>query len=173
MPCFWEPEPVLRRIDVGCGPRKVGAIGIDRLRYPGVDVVADAEALPLLDGSVDHLRYCHVLEHVNMAMALREAWRALRPRGGVEIRVPHFSSVAAWADPTHRRGYALRTWDYFERGEYDLPQFRVCRSRLHFKPLGHYPLLDWLINLQPLFFERHLCYWVGGCHEVSVEMEKI
>lgn len=163
----------MRCLDVGCGPRKQDRWGLDVLVYDGVDVVASAEYLPLLAGRVDQLRYWHVLEHVDLVKALHEAGRVLRPGGRVLIRVPHFSSVAAWADPTHRRGYALRTWDYFKRGEYDLPQFRVCRSRLHFKPLGHYPLLDWLINLQPLFFERHLCYWVGGCHEVSVEMEKI
>lgn len=161
------------RIDVGCGPGKVGSFGLDRLRYSGVNVVADAEALPLRAGSAASLRYCHVLEHVDMVRALREAWRVLRLGGTVEIRVPHFSSVASWADPTHRRGYALRTWAYFERGEYGLPKFRVRRCRLHFKPMGQYPLLDWLVNLWPLFFERHLCYWFGGCHEVSVEMEKV
>lgn len=158
--------------DIGCGPAKQDRWGMDRLPYPGVSVVADAEHLPLLAGSVSRLRYWHVLEHIDLVLALREARRVLRPGGRVLIRVPHFSSVAAWADPTHRRGYALRTWDYFAEGKYDLPRFRIRRRRLHYKPMARYRVLDWLINLLPALFERHLCYWVGGCHEVSVELEK-
>ena len=159
-------------LDLGCGRASQEHWGLDRLPYAGVSVVGDVERLPLLSDSLRKVRFCHVLEHVDLVGALREAWRVLQPGGRALVRVPYFSSVASWADPTHRRGYAYRTWGYFERGEYDLPRFRVVHCRLHFKPYGQYLFLDVLINLAPAFFERHLCYWVGGCHEVSVELEK-
>jgi len=55
-----------------------------------VDIVARAEELPLLDGSVDFVLSSHVLEHLwQPVAALREWARVTRPGGYVFAIIPH------------------------------------------------------------------------------------
>ena len=160
-------------LDVGCGPTcRPHFAGVDLEPYLGVKVVGSAEALPFRDGSVDLVSLDHVVEHVDLVEALREAHRVLRPGGWVELWAPHFSSVAAWVDPTHRRPVTWGTWDYFARGDYGLPVFQVRWRRLYWQPRGKHQWAVPLVNMWPRFFERHLAYLVGGCHEMGVVLKK-
>ena len=173
-----EKNQDFRKLDIGCGPNKrPGHYGIDRLEYPCVDKVWDVgeDGLRFLeDGCVDCVYASHLLEHVPFVPMLREIHRVLKVGGTAEIYVPHGSSVAGYADPTHiRPGYAFRTWDYVESGAYDLPSFRIVWRRLYFKPRGHHEWFTWIINHFPRFFERHLANALGGCHEVGALMEKV
>ena len=173
-----EKKQDFRKLDIGCGPNKrPGHYGIDRLDYPCVDKVWDVgeDGLRFLqDGCVDCVYASHLLEHVPFVPMLREIHRVLKVGGTAEIYVPHGSSVAGYADPTHiRPGYAFRTWDYVESGAYDLPAFRIVWRRLYFKPRGHHEWFTWVINHFPRFFERHLANAMGGCHEVGALMEKV
>ena len=166
------------KIDIGCGRnKKADYFGIDRLQLPGVDRVWDvaSDGLRFLeDESVDAVHASHLLEHVPFVPTLREIHRVLKVGGTAEIYLPHGSSVAGYADPTHiRPGYAYRTFDYIESGAYDLPAFRIIWRRLYFKPRGQYDWFTRLINLCPRFFERHLANALGGCHEVGALLEKI
>ena len=103
--------------DVGCGATKQveGAIGVDALPLPGVDVVASVdEGLPFADGSFDHVFAVHVLEHVeDMLRAMAELHRVLRPSGVLHVLAPWWRHVNAAADPTHRRPFAVETIAYF------------------------------------------------------------
>jgi SAM-dependent methyltransferase len=55
-----------------------------------VDVVSDAEQLPLATGSMDYLFSSHALEHCpNTLGVLREWQRVLRPGGRLVLRLPH------------------------------------------------------------------------------------
>jgi len=63
-------------LDIGCGVRKFGHIGIDRELKKGVDIVADARFLPFQDHSFDTLIMNHVLEHItDYDTALKEMQR--------------------------------------------------------------------------------------------------
>jgi len=56
-----------KRLDVGCGQRKLpGAIGLDRVALPGVDVVHDLNVLPypFPDNEFNEIYARHVIEHV-------------------------------------------------------------------------------------------------------------
>ncbi len=85
-------------LDVGCGIRPYEWIfeeqvseyvGVDSHAGAGVDVIAQAEALPFEDASFDCLLCSQVLEHANDPYAaMREAWRVLRP-GGVAFVSTH------------------------------------------------------------------------------------
>jgi SAM-dependent methyltransferase len=103
--------------DIGCGATKQvdGAIGVDAVPLPGVDVVASVDAgLPFADESFDHVFAIHVLEHVeDMLRAMAELHRILRPTGLLHVLAPWWRHVNAAGDPTHRRPIAVKTIEYF------------------------------------------------------------
>ena len=115
-----------RVVDIGCGRggfvelcrRQLGdGLGLDNepaaariCREQGLPfVLADAERLPFIDGSLDVVRAKEIIEHLpNPRIMLAEIHRALRPGGLFLSRVPsHFSALYPignfWDDYTHVR----------------------------------------------------------------------
>ena len=88
---------------------------MDIARLPHVDLVADLDqALPFPDECFLEVSCLDVLEHVSdLTNSLREIHRVTRPGGSVIVRGPHFSSRAVYEDPTHRRGFTCRTFDFY------------------------------------------------------------
>jgi SAM-dependent methyltransferase len=112
------PAPPLpgRGLNVGCGhDRRAGYVNQDIAELPGVDLVCELgeEKLPVEDGAFDVILARDVLEHVDLVPALRELHRVLAPGGRLVISTVHFTSRNLWIDPTHRRGFSLRTLDMF------------------------------------------------------------
>lgn len=123
-------QPVV--VDLGCGPRKRGNLGIDIHPWPGVDLVCllGFDPIPLADGSVDEFKAFDFLEHLPGTVhywedgrwqvhsprihLLREIYRCLRPGGTFESQTP-VAPHATWAqDPTHTSPPWVReSWDYF------------------------------------------------------------
>jgi SAM-dependent methyltransferase len=105
-------------LDLGCGTAKeAGAVGVDNVSLPAVDVVHDLLDFPypFADGSAEQVYLKHVLEHFPLPDAqriLREVYRILEPGGVMHVRVPHVFSVAAWVDPTHRTGFAFGSAEF-------------------------------------------------------------
>jgi SAM-dependent methyltransferase len=110
----------LRALDLGCGDRKLpGAIGVDSLALPSVDVVHDLSVFPwpFETGSVDLVFANHFLEHAtDIVKTLAEIHRIMAPQGRVVIQVPYFRSVDAVTDPTHKHFFTARSLDYFIQG---------------------------------------------------------
>ena len=126
-------------LDLGCGTRKTpGAIGVDRIAAPGVDVVCDLNVgLPFADSTVQEIIASHVVEHVeDLSKTMEEIWRVCRPDAKVRIWTPHFSSgLASWSDPTHRRTLTSRTFEYFlpeSNSHYLRARFRIEVLNLHY-----------------------------------------
>jgi SAM-dependent methyltransferase len=141
------PSPSTRRpraIDLGCGTRKhSGAIGLDIVRLPGVDILVDVtRTLPFRESSIDEVYASHLVEHLEDLMGfMAEVHRVCRPNALVYLRFPHATTpYMIWKDPTHRRGVLLDTFDYFdpatldgrEFGYYHPAKFRMVRQRLTF-----------------------------------------
>lgn len=104
-------------VDLGCGTSKVsGAIGIDRLSLPEVDIICDFEkSLPLKSDSVDTLHASHVIEHVaNLIPFMEEVYRVCKPGASVFIVAPYYTSRGAFRDPTHVRFITEDTFQYFQ-----------------------------------------------------------
>jgi SAM-dependent methyltransferase len=121
-------------LELGCGRKKrAGAIGVDILADSDADVVHDLDVFPYPfgDDEWDRILCFDVLEHVQHFVAcVEEIWRIARPGATVEVSGPFMSSVNYFSDPTHRRAFTSRTFDYFIEGT---PSFRYGYSRARFR----------------------------------------
>ncbi|MCG6870655.1 MAG: methyltransferase domain-containing protein [Gammaproteobacteria bacterium] len=136
-------QPSILRLNLGCGRDiRSGFINIDINELPGVDLVADLNhcELPFESDTVQEI-ICHdILEHVsNYPRLLREIYRVLVPGGIVRIKVPHFSSWCAYADPQHNRYFSIRTFDFFtsessQPNYYDFAFRRIGLLKIAFEP---------------------------------------
>jgi len=115
------PEPAAPReavrVDLGCGHfKRKGFLGIDVDPDSAADIVCDLrEGIPLDDDAADVVAADNLLEHLGEGFRalMNEIWRVCKPTGRVEITVPLFPSQKAVADPTHRRYFTERTFEYF------------------------------------------------------------
>ena len=93
-------------LDIGCGRNKIpGAIGMDKIALPGVDVVHDLNSFPYPfgDSSFDEIYATHVIEHLDSIVgAMEEIHRLAKPNAKVVIVTPHYSDCSSWNDPTHK-----------------------------------------------------------------------
>jgi SAM-dependent methyltransferase len=100
-----------RVLDVGCGTSKYpGAVGVDVSPDTAADIVLDLDEMPyeaLEPESFDQILCQDVLEHVEAPMrVMEELHRIATPGGRIHIRTPHFSSLLAYGDPTHRHYFS-------------------------------------------------------------------
>lgn len=190
-------------LNLGCGKTRIpDSIGVDRVLISDfVDVVHDLDVLPypFPDAYVDEIHMYHVLEHLyNPIKKIEEIHRILKKGGILYIRVPHFSSMGAFTDITHVRPFGYYSFDPFlEDGYqnfYSDVRFEILEREI--KYLGLYPnkgfyekyihqnscpravrpfikILNFVINLRPMFFERIWCYYVGGATEVYFKLKKV
>jgi SAM-dependent methyltransferase len=103
------------------------------------------ERIPLREDSVDLIVAEHVLEHIGTPgktgcwfQMWGEFYRVLKPGGRVQFTCPYYSSVWAWADPTHTRAISEQTFLYLNQDAY-----RVGGSIPDFRPEFDFVLLEW------------------------------
>jgi SAM-dependent methyltransferase len=171
----WEAIVEIRKLDIGCGNRKMpGFIGVDRIALPGVDVIHDLNSIPypFRENTFDYIRIYHVVEHLeSIIRTMEEIYRIARPGAVVDIETPHFSDVASWQDPTHNWHLSSRSFNIFG-GDLEFSYCSTIRMVLEhcevrllkiFKYLG----FEWLINLEKRhyrlrflrrFWETYLCF---------------
>ncbi|MFB2771553.1 methyltransferase domain-containing protein [Pelatocladus sp. BLCC-F211] len=148
----------MKKLNLGCGKDiRPGWINLDCVKLPGIDIVHDLTSIPLPfeDNAFDEVLCQDVLEHIEYVPVLREIHRILKPGGKVTIRVPHFSSSDAYADPTHHRYFSIHTFRYFiledERSYYfDFHFSKIESIKLYFqKRLAYFYniFLEPIINL--------------------------
>jgi SAM-dependent methyltransferase len=71
--------------------------GVDKRSGPGVDQVADVEALPFADASVGTVLAFNLFEHVaRFWKGLDEVWRVLRPDGVLLMSCPFYFHIHAY-----------------------------------------------------------------------------
>jgi SAM-dependent methyltransferase len=150
----------LRCLSVGCGHNaRPGWTNLDLAPLPGVDVVHNLDDLPLpfADQSFDYIECHDILEHVReLPDVMRELHRITAPGGRLHVTGPHFTS-ATWAtDPTHRRAFAINTFEFFtadsilDRGYYfDFAFSRIEQRLIRFQKVRFLPwnyLVERLVN---------------------------
>jgi len=158
-----------KALDVGCGGRKLpGAIGMDILSLPGVDVVHDLNITPwpFSDHTFDLVFLNHALEHVESVIdTMNEIHRVLKPGGRAVIQVPYFRSVDAYTDPTHKHFFTSGTLDYVIQDthlaeyEYSGQRFRKCGFWFGWPHPSKNPLRQFLksfIHARPDTYDRSI-----------------
>lgn len=106
-------------LNLGAGAAPIpGAINVDLTKLPGVQVAYDLNILPWpwADASFDIIVARSVLEHLDLTLvqSVNECWRLLRAGGQLELKLPYWDHDHCWEDPTHRRGYSIGVFDYFD-----------------------------------------------------------
>ncbi|MFA6536510.1 MAG: methyltransferase domain-containing protein [Candidatus Paceibacterota bacterium] len=107
-----------KRLNLGCGHDiKSGWINVDSINLPGVDIVHDLNQLPLpfKNNQFEEILCQDVLEHLEYIPVLKEIHRILDVGGQIKIRVPHFTSRVNFMDPTHKKMFSIRTFDFFTK----------------------------------------------------------
>ncbi len=177
----------LRKLNLGCGyDIKPGWINLDSAKLPDVDVVHDIESFPwpFENESIDYISAHQLIEHVEYIPVLREAHRVLRKGGIFEIAVPHFTSRNNWIDPTHKKTFSIRTFEFFVENSrfgrdyyFDFAFSRIRHQRLTFEKswLLYNYLVEPMINLHPklaVFYEATVLRSFFPAESVIVELEK-
>ncbi len=105
----------------------------------GIDIVHDLNSYPWpwQDDSFDTVLAMDILEHLDdFVKAMEEIHRILKFSGLATIRVPYWNHSCAYIDPTHKRGYHERTFDFFDinsnyykiRSYYSSARFTIINS---------------------------------------------
>lgn len=180
-----QPGAPVRCLSVGCGHEaRPGWTNLDRAPLPGVDVVHDLDDVPLPfeDGSFDYIECIDILEHVReLPDVMRELHRILSPGGRIRIEGPHFTSYTWPTDPTHRRAFAINTFEFFSssslhaRDYYFDFAFRGVESRrIGFQKVWYQPwngLVEHLVNRSRKmqgFYEATFLARLFPAHKVEV-----
>lgn len=107
-------------LDAGCGHHKTpGAVGMDRRKVEGIDVVHDIEDFPwpFPDELFDRIIMSHVIEHINPKYGvevIEECWRVMKVGGILCLAMPYAGSEGHWQDPTHIKPWNRDTAWYFD-----------------------------------------------------------
>ncbi len=110
----------LPRLNLGSGrDRREGYVNLDLVAVPGVDVVASlgTTVLPFRDGAFGVVVCRDILEHVDVVPAMRDVHRITAAGGTVIVSAVHFTSRNLYVDPTHVRGFSVRTLEFFATGD--------------------------------------------------------
>lgn len=95
------------------------------------------DPIPLADNSVDIVIANHLIEHVGQQgdttewfFFWEEVYRVLKPSGALRFECPYYTSLWAWADPTHVRAISEMTFLYFNQDAYRaegsaIPRFQI------------------------------------------------
>jgi len=156
------------KLNIGCGKNICNDfINLDKVPFNDSVVQYDLEDFPypFPDNHFDEIRAWHILEHLSdLQQAMDELHRVCKPNAVLDIRVPYFSSQGAFNNPEHKRFFTWRTFEYF-------PKFKIEKRRLHFRsiPKGKTPIVDDLINLKPMLYQRLFC-WIFPIAELEVKL---
>lgn len=173
------PDPLPDVLHLGCGRQKyplAPALGVDGIPGPVVDLVwnLDRRPWPLPDGAFGKVYLVNVLEHLEDVIGvMEEVHRVCRSGAEVVILAPFASSHHLWTDPTHRRAFLSRSFQYFTSGFSD-ERFSYTGARFELLEVTYEKYEDWmwvyrpkrldrfllgLANRHKDLFERRFLYW--------------
>jgi SAM-dependent methyltransferase len=114
------------KINLGAGTDQFeGHVNVDFLPLPGIDIVHNLIDFPypFEDGVASHIKAVDVIEHLPnftkddrpmIIEFIEECHRILKPGGELYIQTPGYNAEFLWQDPTHVRGFHVKTMDLFD-----------------------------------------------------------
>lgn len=179
----------MRKLNCGSGDKAIpDTINVDISFEAKLDVQADIRNLPFRDSAFDEVFCLNTLEHfLDPVEVIEEIYRVCQRGADVFVEVPHFSGEASWGDPTHKRTFTSRSFDYFSDQHvyryYSVAKFNVVKKKLiYLKNVSKVPvvirpvafalsaMLTFLANLSPLVCEYFWCYWFGGFNVIQFQL---
>lgn len=173
------------KLNIGCGKDiKKCWINLDKIYIDDIDIVHDIEKyrLPFQDESFNEVLCKDVLEHIEYLPVMKEVYRILKKGGRLTIRVPHFTSRYSFSDPTHKKLFSIKTFEFFVLGrqidyyfDYHFNKLQRCRINFEKGPLIFNYLIESLINMTPRFqilFEATFLSRIFPAENLIVELIK-
>src|SRR6185369_14175754 len=118
------------------GPDRV-TLDADARLWPDVVCTLGKDPLPFADDHFDAATAVHVLEHIGKQgetsewfQFWEELYRVLKPSGLLAIEAPLYSSVWAWADPTHVRALSPEAFAFFDQDNYRIAGSSISPYRV-------------------------------------------
>ena len=159
----------MKILDIGCSNNKVqGAIGLDRDRDSGADIICDLENTLPVKSNIFGLIYCkHLLEHLeNPVNVINEIYRLSKPKARLILEVPHFSSHIAYSDLTHRRYFSFVLLDRLV----NLIPHKVIKKEITFYKTFRVFGIKFLANRSKENYERFWTY-IFPAENIKFELE--
>lgn len=171
-------------LHLGCGSKKrIGSIGVDINKNSQADVIHDLNKFPYPFNSNQFSLIIaeHILEHLDdLTKVLEEIHRIAKPSAKLVIKGPHFTSVDAFTDSTHKHFLTSRTFDYLIPGAY-LHKFKYSKARYKLKKVFVGPdnsknlalnLILKLINKYLIYYEKRFAF-IFPVGVISYELEVV
>ena len=165
----------MKTLDIGCGKKKLkDSIGLDIVKYEGVDVISDLNKshYPFKEKTFNIINCDDVLEHLeDLTLVLKELNRILKDNGKIIIRVPHFSNFWAFTDPTHKKFFGYKTFEYYcgMQEENCLNLFKISKRKITFG--SFFKIFERLFNKFPGLYENRFAFIIQA-YELHVVLEK-
>jgi len=106
------------RLMIGAGGEsKKNWLRHDRVSREGIDLAFDLNQhpWPIPDNVCLEIEALGVVEQLNSLIEfMDECWRILRREGRLHLVLPDYRSPETWIDPANKRGYHIRSFDYFD-----------------------------------------------------------
>lgn len=169
----------MRVLDIGCGRKKqAGAVGLDCIPLPGVDVVHDLNIFPypFENEEFDSVIARHSLQHMdNIIAVMEEIHRIARSGANIFIYVPHYASDNYNTDPTHKTHFGYRSMNYFvDNLDFHYNFYTSKRFILRDRYMSYVSVdstmsirnpfwwlgLEMVVNKFPRIYERFFVYWL-------------
>lgn len=108
-----------KKINLGAGNEIIDGYINHDISYhrPEIEQAWDLNVFPYpwQDDTFVEVKMWDVLEHLKEPLrVIEEVWRIVQHRGLLRIRTPGIESKHCWRDLTHRRPFALDSFDYFD-----------------------------------------------------------
>lgn len=139
----------MRVLHLGCGRKgrdvgrsipasaEVVTLDADARLEPDLVCCLGRDPIPLPDDSIDLAVAVHVLEHIGKQgetaewfFFWEELYRVLTPDGRLELESPLYTSVWAWADPSHVRVLSPQAFVFFSQDSYRMPGSGISPFRI-------------------------------------------
>lgn len=156
------------KLHLGSGRNiKKGFINLDVTKLEGVDIVHDLNKYPypFKNNTFNYILAEHVIEHLNgWIKCMEEIYRISKNGAIVDIEVPHFASVSAFMDPTHKNYFSVNTFKYFEKKHefsyYFKCKFEFIKGKITFPKYYSIlkPIISFFVNKFQGFYEANICY---------------
>ena len=166
---------VKKHLELGCGYSKYrpDALGVDRVKLAGVDIVWDLNEFPwkpLESDTFDEIYTCHCIEHLLPASrmkAMNEIYRVAKDGARIIIRVPHYLSPGSWGSVSHYHCYSEHAFDNYlesdDRSYYDDEvRFKDIKIDYTWTAVGKLA--------KAIFGEKVQRYLPNACTEIRFEM---